>query len=355
MTDIKLFAATFPTRLRQLRLDERTELVKRCWPTADLASLWHDDATFFDHLENEVDRIKHQQERFAVDTLEGVIVIIDLMKRATPRQLSELVQALKYTYPDSDEKAIQRSLELCIRLWLTLNINSPSLAVGSTSRLEIPMTWRCDLSIKDLVQSRWNDPRGRKSTSETQIDDAFTAAYLVNVCGMSLQWTEYLSDHLTIDPQRKVLTLYKYKVYLRNRIMAKDEHPLPGDLVEEALDTLNLLLPFPDPATKKLLARHGQLGLYQYGTLARGRKLDLGAYRFWREELETLAETFSRPPQTWKQLATDRRNLMDWAAFWVTAMVAVMTLVSVPCNLIQATYSVRAYNVAVAEAKRCEY
>jgi hypothetical protein len=170
---------------------------------------------------------------------------------------------------------------------------------------------------------------------------------------MSLQWTEYLSDHLTIDPQRKVLTLYKYKDYLRNRMMAKEEHPLSGALVEEALDTLNLLLPFPDSATKKLLARHGQLALYQHGTLARGRKLDLAAYRYWREELETLADIFSRPPQTWKQLATDRRNLMDWAAFWVTAMVAVLTLVSVPCNLIQATYSVRAYNAAVAQAQSC--
>jgi hypothetical protein len=352
MADIPIFAATFSARVNNLKPNEKSAIIKRFWPTAGSTPTLHDDSALFDHLKNEVNLIKHHKERFSVDSLGGVINLIDTLKQTSSKPLSGLIQGLSGTCLDADEKAIQRSLELCVRLWLTININSPSLAVGPTYPLEIPLAWERNSSLNDLIQRRWENTGGRKLKQESQIDDTFTAAYLVNVCGMTLQWTEYLSDHLTTDPQRKVLTLYKHKAYLRNRLKSKEENPLPREIIEEALDTLNLLLPFGDSATKQLLTRHGQLAIYQLGNLGRERDLDLCAYGYWREELETLAVLFSRPPRTWKQLATDRRNLTEWAAFWVTAMVAVLTLVSIPCNLIQATYSVRAYNVAVAQANR---
>jgi len=352
MADIKIFEPTLSTRLRHLEPEQRTAIASRCWPTAESTSLLHNDSAFFDHLQNEVNLVKHHKDRYAVGTIEEVIYLINTMRHNSYNRLSELTHALSSIYPHADEKAVQRSLELCIRLWLTINMNSPSLAIGPTYPLEMPLTWDKNASLNDLIQSRWEARGGPKLNPESQLDDTFTAAYLVNICGMTLHWTEYLSDHLIMDPQRKVLTLFKHKAYLHSRLKSKEENPVPIQVIEEALDTLNLLLPFGDSATKQLLSRSGQLSIYQLGNLGRERKLDLACYNYWKEELETLAGLFSRPPRTWRQLATDRRNLSEWAAFWVTAMIAVLTLVSIPCNLIQATYSVRAYNAAVAQARR---
>jgi hypothetical protein len=58
---------------------------------------------------------------------------------------------------------------------------------------------------------------------------------------------------------------------------------------------------------------------------------------------------FDKTPRTWKQLAFDRRNKLEWAAFWVTVMVGTLTIISIPCNIIQATYSVKAYRLALAQ------
>lgn len=91
--------------------------------------------------------------------------------------------------------------------------------------------------------------------------------------------------------------------------------------MNEILDALNLLFPFGNVATKQLLLKENQQPLYQLGSCGRARNLDLNHYEYFREELEHLIESFNRPPWTWKQLATDRRNKMEWTLFWVTVMV----------------------------------
>ncbi|KAF2106619.1 hypothetical protein BDV96DRAFT_590896 [Lophiotrema nucula] len=228
-------------------------------------------------------------------------------------------------------------MELCIRIWLTINVKSPSIAVGPVYQHDVPIKWTEDRSLQDLIRVRFKkcaasgNPRYR-----TRLEGKFTAAYLVNVCEMKLHWTDNLTDHLCQDPDQHVFTVYKHKICLLNHSKSKDGCPIPKDVLEEALDTLDLLFPFGDPATKQLLKKENQLVFYQLGNRARDRELDLSRYEYWREELDDLVDSFRKPPRSWKQLATDRRNLMEWAAFWVAVMVAI---------------SVKAYHAAIAQSR----
>lgn len=181
------------------------------------------------------------------------------------------------------------------------------------------------------------------------VDMKFSAAYLVRVCGMSIQWTDCLSDHLATDSQGKVLTIYKHKIFLPNHLKSNEPYPILRSVLEEALDTLNLLFPFGDAATRQLLAREKQLGFYGLGGCKRDRDLNIQRYRHWREELDSLVDSFNRPPRTWKQLVTDRRNPKDYITFWLTVMVALMTVVRIPGNIISAMFAVKAYQVQLAQ------
>jgi hypothetical protein len=190
---------------------------------------------------------------------------------------------------------------------------------------------------------------GLVSKTQRNIEPRFTAAYFVNTSGMSIQWTDDISSHLSFDLERNVLTIYRHKICLVNHLDNLQDCPIARELLVEMLDTLNLLFPFGDLATKQLLLKQGQKSMYSLGSCNRGRDLDLAHYQYFGEALEYLIESFNTAPRTWRQLALDRRNKLEWSAFWMTVMVAVLTVVSIPCNIIQATYSIKAYRVALAQ------
>ena len=304
---------------------------------------------FLQCFENEIFQIQYHHHQFAVSSLRGMMDLAHILRNMTMSPLSHLLRDLSRQYLNVEENSIQRSVELLVRLWLTANVNSAAIAVGPTFPREIPLDWAHELSLESLIQSHYPKPQTDQNLStRSKVDGRFTAAYLVDVCGMSLYWTNYLTDHLRIDPKQRVLTVYKHKSFLHNQLRATENCPIPKDVLSEALDTLNLLFPFGDLPTKQLLARENQRIFYGFGSCGRDRQQDLGCYVYWREELQDLVDSFRQPPRTWKQLATDRRNMMEWAMFWVTVMVGLLTFVSIPCNIIQAVYSVKGYRATAA-------
>jgi hypothetical protein len=164
---------------------------------------------------------------------------------------------------------------------------------------------------------------------------------------MRLQWIDSITDHLRFDSQRHILTIYRYRICLSSHLTSPASCSIPEAVLIEVLDTLNLLFPFADPATKQLLIKERRLPLYQLGLCGRDRNLNLSGYEFFREESLHLIDSFYQLLKTWKQLAMDRRNKLEWSAFWITVMVAFLTLVSAPCSIIQAVYTVRSYHATL--------
>ena len=119
--------------------------------------------------------------------------------------------------------------------------------------------------------------------------------------------------------------MYRHKICLVNHLESEGGCPIPEGVLSEVLDTLNLLFPFGDMDTKHLLLKENQQALYQLESCGRTCMLDLTHFQYFREELEYLIDSFNQPPKTWRQLATDRRNKMEWAVFWVTVMVCSLT------------------------------
>ena len=78
----------------------------------------------------------------------------------------------------------------------------------------------------------------------------------------ALKWPLYccrladsISDHLQFDSRRQTLTVYRHKICLSNHLDSIDRCPIPKGVLGEILDTLNLLFPFGDLATKQLLIK----------------------------------------------------------------------------------------------------
>jgi hypothetical protein len=325
------------------------DLVRGFWPTLSQnndATEQRCDAKFLQHIKNEFEPLLRRRECYAVADLKDIFKIVEVLRQLCTRPLSEVLQALSTQFPNIELAKLRRSVELSVRLWLTLNISSYAIALGPTFANEVPLDWEDVVSLEDVARKRFVK---NQRSSRIKVDPKFTAANLAKTCGIAINWTDYIDGHLGFDSERQVLTVYRHKVCLVNFLDGEDGCPIPRDLLNEALHTLNLLFPFGDLATKQLLFKENQQSFYGLGNCNRSRQLDLATYSYFREELEHLLDAFSRPPRTWKQLAIDRRNKMEWAAFWITILVGLLTVVSIPCNIIQATYSVKAYRVALGQ------
>lgn len=337
--------------LSRAPLSEKIKVAQAIWTSPSTALPTDEAATataFFVLLRSETLMVQHYQQLFAPCTIDAVKETIGVLRTSSAQPLHEVVSKLRNSFINVDDASIQRTLELCVRLWLTVNVNTRLVSVGGMFPRERTLDWANEMSITTVLDQAFRPscaPRRR-----VKLDGRFNAEYLVNNCDLELEWTNYLTDHLRLDATRRVLLVYRHKVYLNDSLMKQADGPIPLAVLGEALDSLNLLFPFGDGSTKQLLARYDEKALYTLGACGRERPLDLSQFTYWRDQLEALLEIYDSPPRTWKQLAVDRRNKLEWSAFWVTVMVAFLTLVSVPCSIIQAVYSVKAYNIALTQS-----
>jgi hypothetical protein len=339
--------------LRTLDKQQRQELIETIWPPVDVGHSAFDDVSsnaFVSHIANELDQLGRHGRLFAAPDFDATLKIIKVIRNNALKPYDEIVRGLHVQFPDAAPDAIRRSVELSVRIWLTINTHSSDIFVGPMSARDILIEWPGDTSLDQLFRNHF----GRRvqvddRTKTAKFDPAFTAAYLVNTCGMKLRWTDDIASHLTFDLENRLLTVYPHKACLVSHLNDRRGCPMPREILEETLDTMNLLFPFGCLATKDLLLEKDQKPMYSLGSCGRGRKLDLAHFRYFGGAMQQLSEAFNNAPLTWRQLAFDRRNKLEWSAFWITVMVAVLTVVSIPCNIIQATYSVKAYRVALAQ------
>jgi hypothetical protein len=352
-TSSNLFDKAAVRRLQSLGDPERLDFVRKFWPekTINLSTF---DAfscrAIIKHIVQELEKVRHHRDLFAAHDFDAIFSIIRTLQGSISKPYDELVRELLIDFPRASSDAVRRSVELTLRIWLTINTHTADISVGPIAAGDAPIDWPGDISLEQLLQSSF----GRRvqlplRKGAITIEPAFTATYLVNTCGVRLHWTDDILAHLRFDLKRLVLTVYRHKACLLSHLDSPRGCPISKEILEEVLDTMDLLFPPWEVATKHLLMKEGQQSLYTLGCRRGNRVLDVAHYQYFGEALEHLIESFEKVPRTWRQLALDRRNKLEWSAFWITVMVAILTVVSIPCNIIQATYSVKAYHVALAQ------
>ncbi|KAF2467889.1 uncharacterized protein BDR25DRAFT_358154 [Lindgomyces ingoldianus] len=148
-------------------------------------------AVFFSYLEHSGTQLRQRDHLFAVGTVSDTPRLVKTLKDSGSQLLSEVLQALFQQFLNVDQKAMRRSLEL------------PSEYGSTLTLIPLPSRWGQRVQMKNRSIGRWNQfistlaTQGVKERSKAE--GTFTAAYLVNVCGMNLAWTNHLTDHLILD------------------------------------------------------------------------------------------------------------------------------------------------------------
>jgi hypothetical protein len=268
---------------------------------------------------------------------------------------SNCIATISGRLPESVWEATGISLgERALRMMLSLDIRIGSRG-GSISRARSSIIdWEDGTTLPKAIANHFIDGSSRTRDMVTgRIDPSLSLAFLCTYRGFKVFWTSNFSEHLNISWKSKIITIYEHKVFLWNHLRNSDSPIIPREILEEAIDTLNLLFPLNDPQTRSLLAQNGKdfqgLG---YCSRPRDKCLDLGRFNIWRDRIAKLVEIMNEEPKGLKQLALEKdgRNLLPFVTFWIAIAVAFLSLLNLPFAIISMQYTVKQYELALAQA-----
>lgn len=257
------------------------------------------------------------------------------------------------------ENSILNALCLAISLWTTVEIGVyEESGLSGTKKVN---SWAPNMTLAQLLSNTFpkTPPPSSLNVQSMILHPKLTMEYLCTFHSFDWLFTHDLSEHLDIrwagsqNNRKPILMIYRHKVFLRNEIAENlrgtRRSKLPIDVVEEALDTLNLLFPYNDHRTRRLLrAKNQEAVFYDLAWCGRGRSLDLRRYVYWGERIAQLSEISKGELLGFSQLLPDRdgRNLMQTVNFWTAAGVAVFTIFSLVFGGLSIAFAKWSYDVS---------
>jgi len=291
------------------------------------------------------------REKFACKTYEDLGVVVKCLNKHRGESRREIANTvLSDHFPHSDIIRVLRSIELAATCWLSLNIRSSDSACGTAVPRSTVLVWPDGMSLVALANEPFPNRIPSLETYGPSIRRGFTAVNLTGTCGIRLEWTLNLADHLLYDASRKKVHIYPHKIFLLSHLESCDI--FPKALLEETLKTLDLLFP-SDKKTQNLLLDEKQ-PFFRTHNPGSPRATDFGDFAYWRHRLVVLHDAFTEPPTSFHQMWYDRRNPMQWWTFWLAAIITLLTavfgIISSYASLRQTTLAEQSYELALLQA-----
>jgi len=335
-----------------------TRLCQIIWPGMPPDEFVHENySALREFFQFQADIVADRQGSYAKISGEEMISVIrqlagDANVFASTENAVAAVRKLDLFSDVVSDTTILNCVDMALRMMLTLDVQSSLVARQSASPSLV--CWDDSSGLAETIRSFFTNTRGHTADMKTgRIEPSMTMAYICNRKGMSVWWTSNLAEHLHIDWKSRIIKVYEHKIFLRNHLRDPKHSMIPPPILEEALDTLNVLFPLMDPPTKVLLERNGKTfnGL---GVCSRPRdaSLDLGKFYIWRSRMAELIEVMNEEPRGLKQLALEEngKNMLPFLTFWVAIAVGVLTIANLPFAIVSMVYTIRQYELALALA-----
>ncbi|KAH7120442.1 hypothetical protein B0J13DRAFT_457122 [Dactylonectria estremocensis] len=195
-----------------------------------------------------------------------------------------------------------------------------------------PIRWGASL-LKTALAEHFT-PQRTLDVDNPKFKKLFTGRNLSRVGGLQIIWTTNLADHLRLIDDSQTVFIFHCTSFLHFQACLKNS-PFPGGFIKETLQTLALLFPSTDKATKSWL--QAQRKHVEYDNIdptlgrcgvVRAHDRRFERFSFWHDRLVILKQAFDESqPKTLSQWWFDRRNRVQWYTFWVAVLVFVMTMV----------------------------
>lgn len=153
-----------------------------------------------------------QIQKLAVKTLEDIAYVTSVLKQHQNVTRPAIRQLLLQRFPQASAAELDRSVDLALRLWLMLNFQESDY---ETLRHEATcVQWDEHSTLCRRIDNLFPRARWNVSSTASRLGSHFTAVFLTRVCGVRLEWTTSIHDHLRLDRDKRgkvILRVFPYK------------------------------------------------------------------------------------------------------------------------------------------------
>lgn len=350
-----------PGRLPSTLPGDGHDLIRALWPEVPEHNFPEKAyARFIGYLKSELSILETQTDCFAAADQADELNILSILKEEKDSPQCDILEGVMARYGiqpcnQQNQRRCQASIELAVRMWLTVNVDSEGLAAASqVSPPPARTVWKDkQMSLQTLVQRQFSTSATDQQPGE-QIPSGLTMMELCSRSKYRVRWTHNLLEHLTITDSNVIL-VYEHLVCLLNHQKYSDHSAIPKAIVEEAIDTFVLLFPMTPlegKRTKRFLKREKR-EFYTVGYGGRGQRrwLELDHYQYWRKSIAQMMLIMAHPPRGYRQaiLDTEGRNFEQVVTIWFGVIATVFTVVALVFGVLSTLLAVEANRLA-AEA-----
>jgi hypothetical protein len=155
----------------------------------------------------------------AVQTHEDVLFVARILQQSGAGFRPAVRLHMQSRFRDAKDIALNRSIDLTIRLWLSLNVREE--AFKHLSPQTPAYEWNETSTLQDFLSGLFPTAQWQIQAREGRLHPYFTVANMIKICGLELEWTDSLEDHLRLDRRQKVLKVFPYKCCLMARLARK--------------------------------------------------------------------------------------------------------------------------------------
>lgn len=335
--------------------DEFVQACRQIWPNLPKEEYLHRSyAGILGHFEAQTKSLPNHGDSIGFSGMLSIIGSLTSNRDALSSRSSCIANSRAQLPKPLSETLVVSYGERALRMMLSLDIRIGSRGAFGSRIGSSTIDWEDDTPLANVIENHFiGDGHHAKGMITGRIDPSLSLAYLCTYRGFRVFWTSNISEHLNISWKSKIITIYEHKVFLWNHLRNSKAPMIPRVILEEAIDTLNLLFPLKDRLTTAFLAQNGKdfqgLG---YCSRPRDRCLDLGNFNIWRNRIAELVEIMNEEPKGLQQLALEKdgRNFLPFITFWVAIAVALLSLLNIPFAIVSMLYTIKQYDLALAQA-----
>ncbi|KAF3811735.1 hypothetical protein GCG54_00014486 [Colletotrichum gloeosporioides] len=241
--------------------------------------------------------------------------------------------ALRAKHEESPEEELESAIYRAARLAFRISAISQNLTEDTSP------DWSNDKTVAEyagivfnagpLPSSSSTSPASEPDASEvagiqSRLTHRLTTVNIEKYTNITIKETQYLLSHLKLVETFEYTTLYVFRDMRWLLDAVEMEHfPIPREILQETIDTLNYLYP-RDGATKKLLRQQGiKLHVFQKSIPDRPRFRD---FKYYKPRMVDVAYEFLNPPRRWGTVWKDSRNPVQFWTFWLGLLIFLFTL-----------------------------
>jgi len=265
--------------------------------------------------------------------LSDILEFVGILRKYPQRSKSNLYDNSSRRRGVIPFETLEQKIDIAASIWLPLVIS------GAQSWCpDATLQWDAHESLTTVVEAHFASKRRTALRGlRDKLPPNFTLSNLCRKYDLGYSWTNSLADHLTLDHAKRIVRVYKYPICLYHHCHPDEQCPIPRLVLEEALDTIALLLPSNDGETTEFLGPElASSFLWVFRAHPRSRNLDLNHYQYWADNLSQLINEIDR---SWEQKVT-------WANQWFTWVVGIFAVVSTALSIVSIVVAYKANTIS---------